>query len=84
MMPCWFTSKPSTLRARADTAGPGLGEDCLYLAVVIVLFSRQVVGWSLGERMTRQLAINALRMAWFRRQPPQEAGLIFHSDRGSQ
>ena len=59
-------------------------EGWLYLAVVIDLFSRQVVGWSLGERMTRQLVIDALRMAWFRRRPPQDAGLIFHSDRGSQ
>jgi len=54
----------------------------LYLAVVIDLFSRQVVGWSLGERMTRHLVIDALTMAWFRRHPAP--GLIFHSDQGSQ
>jgi putative transposase len=54
----------------------------LYLAVVIDLFSRQVVGFAMHERMTRQLVIDALRMAWFRRCPV--AGLIFHSDRGSQ
>lgn len=59
-------------------------EGWLYLAVVIDLFSRQVVGWSLGERMTRQLVMDALRMAWFRRCPAQKAGLLFHSDRGSQ
>ena len=52
------------------------------LAVVIDAFSRQLVGWAMGERMTRQLAIDALTMAWFRRQPGK--GLIFHSDRGSQ
>ena len=57
-------------------------EGWLYLAVVIDLFSRQVVGFSMGERMTRALVIDALRMAWFRRCPA--AGLIFHSDRGSQ
>jgi transposase InsO family protein len=57
-------------------------EGWLYLAVVIDLFSRQVVGFSMGERMTRALVIDALRMAWFRRRPA--AGLIFHSDRGSQ
>ena len=57
-------------------------EGWMYLAVVIDLFSRQVVGFSMGERMTRQLVIDALRMAWFRRRPA--AGLIFHSDRGSQ
>jgi putative transposase len=57
-------------------------EGWLYLAVVIDLFSRQVVGWALGERMTRQLVIDALAMAWFRRRPAE--GLIFHSDQGSQ
>jgi len=57
-------------------------EGWLYLAVVIDLFSRQVVGFAMAERMTRQLVIDALRMAWFRRRPGP--GLIFHSDRGSQ
>jgi len=57
-------------------------EGWVYLAVVLDLFSRQVVGFSMGERMTRALVIDALRMAWFRRRPA--AGLIFHSDRGSQ
>lgn len=57
-------------------------EGWLYLAVVIDLFSRQVVGWAMSERMTRQLVIDALTMAWFRRRPGE--GLIFHSDRGSQ
>jgi transposase InsO family protein len=58
------------------------GEGWLYLAVVIDLFSRQVVGFAMSERMTRRLVIDALRMAWFRRRP--SPGLIFHSDRGSQ
>ena len=57
-------------------------EGWLYLAVVIDLFSRQVVGFATSERMTRALVIDALRMAWFRRRPA--VGLIFHSDRGSQ
>ena len=56
----------------------------LYLAVVIDLFSRQMIGWSLGERMTRQLVMDALHMACFRRRPVKAAGFIFHSDRGSQ
>jgi hypothetical protein len=56
----------------------------LFLAVVIDLFSRQVVGWSLREDMTRDIVIDALRMAWFKRHPGKQAGLIFHSDRGSQ
>ena len=59
-------------------------EGWLFLAVVIDLFSRQVVGWSLREDMTRDIAIDALRMAWFKRHPSKQAGLIFHSDRGSQ
>ena len=57
-------------------------EGWLYLAVVIDLFSRSVVGWAMDKRMTRQLVINALTMAVQRRQP--SSGLIFHSDRGSQ
>jgi putative transposase len=57
-------------------------EGWLYLAVVIDLFSRQVVGWSMKPHMRTELVSDALRMAWFRRQPA--AGLIFHSDRGSQ
>jgi transposase InsO family protein len=59
-------------------------EGWLFLAVVIDLFSRQVVGWSLQETMTRGIVIDALRMAWFKRHPDTQAGLIFHSDRGSQ
>ena len=59
-------------------------EGWLYLAVVIDLFSRQVVGWSLREDMTSNIVIDALRMAWFRRHPGKHAGVLFHSDRGSQ
>ena len=57
-------------------------EGWLYLAVVIDLFSRQVVGWSMQPHMQANLVTDALRMAWFRRKPAP--GLIFHSDRGSQ
>jgi putative transposase len=57
-------------------------EGWLYLAAVIDLYSRQVVGWSMQPHMETSLVVAALRMAWFRRRPP--AGLIFHSDRGSQ
>jgi putative transposase len=59
-------------------------EGWLFLAVVIDLFSRQVIGWSLRSDMTRDIVIDALRMAWFKRHPSKRAGLIFHSDRGSQ
>ena len=59
-------------------------EGWLFLAVVVDLFSRQVVGWALRDDMTASLVVDALRMAWFRRHPAKDAGLIFHSDRGSQ
>jgi putative transposase len=59
-------------------------EGWLFLAVVIDLFSRKVVGWSMRPDMHRDLVIDALRMAWLRRNPGKQAGLIFHSDRGSQ
>ena len=57
-------------------------EGWLYLAVVMDLCSRKVVGWALCERMTKQLVIDALQMAIWNRKPPR--GLILHSDRGSQ
>jgi putative transposase len=57
-------------------------EGWLYLAVVMDLFNREIVGWSLKEQMTADLVIDALTMAWFRRRP--EPGLIHHSDRGTQ
>ena len=49
----------------------------------LLVFSRQVVCWSLREDMTRDIVIDALRMAWFKRHPRKQAGLMFHSDRGS-
>lgn len=57
-------------------------EGWLYLAVVMDLYSRKVVGWALSERMTKQLVIDALQMAVWSRKPLR--GLILHSDRGSQ
>jgi putative transposase len=57
-------------------------EGWLYLAVVIDLFSRQVVGWSMASRIDAELVVNALLMAVWRRQP-KEAVLV-HSDQGSQ
>ena len=57
-------------------------EGWLYLAVVLDLFSRQVIGWSMQSRIDRELAINALLMAVWRRQPRQE--VVVHSDQGSQ
>lgn len=57
-------------------------EGWLYLACILDLGSRRVVGWSLSERMKTQLVCDALTMAYWRRKPP--AGLIMHSDRGVQ
>ena len=57
-------------------------EGWLYLAVVIDLFSRKVVGWSMGSRMKAQLVNDALLMALWMRKPGK--GLIWHTDRGSQ
>ncbi|WP_438357004.1 IS3 family transposase [Legionella jamestowniensis] len=57
-------------------------EGWLYLAVVIDLFSRKVVGWSMSSRMKADLVCDALKMALWQRKP--KPGLIVHSDRGSQ
>jgi len=57
-------------------------EGWLYLAVVMDLYSRMVVGWAMRERMTTSLVMDALQMALWRRKMPR--GVIVHSDRGSQ
>jgi len=57
-------------------------EGWLYLAIVIDLCSRRIVGWCIDKRMTTSLVIRALMMAVALRKPP--AGLLHHSDRGSQ
>ena len=57
-------------------------EGWLYLAVILDLHSRRVVGWAVSDRMKKDLAIRALDMAVRLRQPPE--GCLFHSDRGSQ
>jgi putative transposase len=57
-------------------------EGWLYLAVVIDLYSRAVIGWSIQPTMSRQLICDALMMALWRRRFPR--GVLFHSDRGSQ
>ena len=57
-------------------------EGWLYLAVVMDLHSRAIVGWAMNRRMTQELVCDALTMALFRRRFPQ--GTILHSDRGSQ
>lgn len=57
-------------------------EGWLYLATVLDLYSRLIVGWAMSERMTAEFTCDALRMAIFRRHRPR--GAIVHSDRGSQ
>ena len=57
-------------------------EGWLYLAVLLDLYSRAVIGWAMGSRLTGELTRQALEMALHRRQP--KPGLLHHSDRGSQ
>jgi putative transposase len=57
-------------------------EGLLYLAVILDLYSRPVIGWAMGHRLTVELAEQALTMALANRNP--RAGLLHHSDRGSQ
>jgi len=57
-------------------------EGWLYLAIVLDLFSRKVVGWAMSPTMDTALVVTALRMALLGRRPP--AGLLHHSDQGSQ
>ena len=66
----------------ADLTYVWTDEGWLYLAIVLDLFNREIVGWSLKPRMTADIVTDALTMAWFRRRPAP--GLIHHSDRGSQ
>jgi len=54
----------------------------LYLAIVMDLYSRQIVGWTMNKRMKKQLVLDALAMAYWQRKPAR--GLTHHSDRGSQ
>lgn len=57
-------------------------EGWLYLAVIIDLYSRLIVGWGMGDRLAQSLVTDALKMALLRRNPSR--GLLHHSDRGSQ
>jgi putative transposase len=66
----------------ADMTYIATGEGWLYLAAILDLFSRKIVGWSMSETMPQELTLAALHMAITNRQPGQ--GLLHHSDRGSQ
>ena len=77
-----FTSPSPDRRWSTDITYVWTVEGWLYLAVVMDLFSRRIVGWSMGSRLTRTLALSALRMALWQRHP--DAELLHHSDRGCQ
>ena len=77
-----FTTQESDKVYVGDITYIWTSEGWLYLAVVIDLFSRKVVGWAMDKRMTKRLVIDALIMAVWRRKPCPR--LMFHSDRGSQ
>lgn len=77
-----FTAPAPNRKWVSDITYLWTDEGWLYLAVVIDLFSRMVVGWAMAERMTSDLVCNALQMALWRRRMPK--GVIVHSDRGSQ
>lgn len=74
-------TKPDSVYA-GDITYVWTQEGWLYLAVVMDLFSRRIVGWSMDKHMTRQLVMQALLSAYWRRKPNK--GVIFHSDKGSQ
>ena len=59
-------------------------EGWLYLAAVIDAFSRKVVGWSMSERITEKVAIDAMEQAVGREGPPDDGSLVFHDDQGAQ
>lgn len=77
-----FTPKEPNQAWASDITYIWTAEGWLYLAVVMDLFSRAILGWSMSERMTRSLVIDAFIMAVKRYHPPP--GLLHHSDRGSQ
>lgn len=77
-----FTAQQPNQVWTTDITYIATDEGWLYLVVMLDLYSRQVVGWSMREHMQASLVVDALRMAYFRRRP--EPGLIVHSDRGSQ
>jgi len=77
-----FTASAANQKWVSDITYVWTDEGWLYLAVVMDLYSRAIVGWSMDKRMTQQLVSDALRMALFQRGFPR--GTILHSDRGSQ
>ena len=77
-----FTATKANEKWVSDITYVWTDEGWLYLAVVMDLYSRAIVGWAMDKRMTQRLVIDALTMALFRRKFPKNT--IIHSDRGSQ
>lgn len=77
-----FTATGPNQKWGADISYVWTREGWLYLAVVIDLFARRVVGWETSDRLHKELALSALRRSIAVRSPP--AGLIHHADRGGQ
>ncbi|MFA0039039.1 IS3 family transposase [Vibrio sp. 10N.261.52.A1] len=77
-----FNATAPNQKWAGDITYVATSEGWLYLAVIIDLYSRQVIGWSMNTRMTASLVCDALSMALFRRGFPEQ--VITHSDRGSQ
>jgi transposase InsO family protein len=77
-----FTAEQANQKWCGDVTYVKTWDGWAYLATVIDLYSRKVVGWAIADHMRTGLVTDALRMAIERRRPP--AGVVFHSDRGSQ
>ena len=77
-----FATDAPNQRWAADITYLATGQGWLYLAIVMDLYSRRIVGWSMNRWINRHLVIDALRMALDARQP--KGALIHHSDRGAQ
>ena len=77
-----FTASAPNLKWVTDFTYIETTEGWLYLAIVLDLFSRKVIGWAMSAKMDAELVVTALRMALLGRCPP--VGLLHHSDQGSQ
>lgn len=81
LLTSFSVSKPNTVWFSDITYLP-TREGWLYLAIILDAFSRKVIGWAMKERLTTDLTLDALDMAYRKRKPPP--GLVHHSDRGGQ
>jgi putative transposase len=77
-----FSAEVPNERWASDITYLWTGQGWLYLAVVMDLYSRRIIGWSMSRRINRQLVLDALNMALGQRRPGEN--LIHHSDRGVQ